>query len=61
MSSTNKLSLRQSIPYMSQVDNLPTASQPDLTKTMGVCLCTSYVHNIIKFECRNFKRFIFKL
>ena len=61
MSSTNKLSEQQSIPYMSQVDNLPTDSQPDLTKTIDVSLSISYVHNVINFEYRNVKSFIFKL
>ena len=31
MSSTNKLSVPQSLPYIGQVDNLPTDCQPDPT------------------------------
>ena len=58
MSSTNKLSEQQSIPYMSQVDNLPTDSQPDLTKTIDVSLSISYVHNVINFERKNVIWFI---
>ena len=36
MNSTNKLSVPQSIPYVGQVDNLPTESQPDPTETLDV-------------------------
>ena len=44
MSSTNKLSVLQPIPYMGQVDNLSTDSQPDPTETLDVGLPTSIVH-----------------
>ena len=36
MSSTNKLSEPQSRPYMGQVDNLPTDSQPDPTELLDI-------------------------
>ena len=49
MSSTNKLSVSQSIPYMGQIDNLPRDSQPDPTKTLDVGLPTSISHNLISF------------
>ena len=41
MSSTNKLSALQPIPYMGQVDNLPTDSQPDPTETLDAGQPTS--------------------
>ena len=44
MSSTNKLSVPQSIPYIGQVNNLCTDSQPDSTETLDVGLPTSIVH-----------------
>ena len=44
ISSTNKLSVLQSIPYTVQVDNLPTECQPDPTETLDVGLPTSIYH-----------------
>ena len=42
MSSTNKLSVPQSLPYYGQVDNLPIDSQPDPTVTLDVVLPTFF-------------------
>ena len=36
MSSTNKLNVPQFIPYIGQVDNVTTDSQPDQTETLDV-------------------------
>ena len=46
MSSTNKLSVPQSIPYMGRLDNLPTDSQPDPTETLDVGKLTFIVHRV---------------
>ena len=42
-SSTNHLSVPQSLPYMSHLDNLPTDSQPDPTETLDLGILTSIV------------------
>ena len=49
MSSTNKLNVSQSL-HMGQVDNLPTDSQSDPTKTLDVGLPTSIVYKAIKIK-----------
>jgi len=50
MSSTNKLSVPQSNPYIYQVDNPPSDSQPDPIETLDVCPTTSTVHKEIYFK-----------
>ena len=44
MSSTNKLIVPQSIPFMGQVDNLPRDNQPVPTETLSVGPITYIVH-----------------
>ena len=45
MSSSNKLCVPQSIPYMIQFDKLPTDSEPDQTETLDVSLPISIPNN----------------
>ena len=48
MSSTNKLSVPQSMPHIGQIDNLLTNSKPDPIETLDVGSPTFKAHNVSK-------------
>ena len=55
MSSTNKLSVPQSITHIGQIDNLLTGSKPDPIETLGVGSQTLKAHNVSKKILMNSK------